>query len=282
MDHAPDLPPPLGPVREAQLARTIELGVVAEHALAHPWPMDATPVELARIADEGRRAREEFLRANLRLAALLAGQAARRTGMEYQELFQEACLAVAQALQRFDHRRGRFTTFALPAVAQHLVAVTSSLAGLLGLPPRRALELRRAQSVADRLSQQLGRAAQVGEVSEALGRDPEWTARLLSHQVPVPLQSVAESVGSVPPAFDDRDDLLVLRRLLPALDRLPGEQRDILRLRFGLADGRCHTYREIAALTDSSASSVRRVEQRGLAAVRRDHRQEAAPDAAAG
>ena len=282
MDQAPDLPPPLGKHREAALARTVELGVIAEHALTHPWPVDATLAELGRIAAEGRQAREQFLSANLRLAALLAGQAARRTGMDYEDLFQEACLAVSHALQRFDHTRGRFTTYALPAVAQHLAAVTSSLAGVLGLPAGRALALRRAQGVADRLSQQLGRAARVGEVSAALGRDEEWTARLLSHQPPVPLQFVAETVGAVPQAFDDRDDQLVFQRLLPELDRLPGEQREVLRLRYGLADGRRHTYREIAVRAGTSPSSVRRVEQRGLATLRRWHQQATQPEAAAG
>ena len=269
MSHLPVLPQPLGPAGEARLARRIELGVVAEHALSHPWPGAADDrAALVRIVAEGRQAWQDFLSANLRLAAMLAGQASRRTGMDFDDLFQEACLALGHALRRFDHTRGRFTTYALPVVTQHLVTVTSSLAGQLGLPTGRAVVLRRAQGVADQLSQELGRSAGLAEISAAIGRDPLWTARLLSHRVPLPL----DELGDVAAGSSDlaaREDLAVIDRLLPYLARLPGDQRDVLRLRFGLVDGRCLSFREIAERLGTSSSSVRRAAQRGLAALRR-------------
>lgn len=271
MATPPRLPPLLGPEREAVLARTIELGVLAEHALAHPWPGDATADELARLAAEGRQAWQEFLTANLRLAALLARQSARRTGMGFDDLFQEACVALGTAARRFDHTRGRFSTYALPVITQHLTRVTSSLAGVLGLPTSRAVALRRAQGVAEQLGQELGRAAELAELSAALGRDPAWTARLLSHRPPVPLDLVDAAVVAVGPGLEGSEDHAVFRRLAPELERLPGDQREVLVLRYGLADGCRHSYREIALRCGMSSSSVRRAEQRGLAALR--HRQ---------
>lgn len=282
MPTPPRLPPLLGPEREAALARTIELGVLADHALAQPWTGDATEPELARIVEEGRAAWQEFLTANLRLAALLARQAARRTGMGFDDLFQEACVALGHAVQRYDHTRGRFSTYALPVISQHLTRVTSSLAGLLGLPTGRAVALRRAQGLAEQLGQELGRTAELAEISAALGRDPAWTARLLSHRPPLSLDLVAGAVVAVGPALDGSEDQAVFTRLLPELERLPGDQREVLGLRFGFADGRCHSYREIALRCGMSPSSVRRVEQRGLATLRDRHLGPEAPRSATG
>ncbi len=278
----PVLPPPLGRDGEAALARRIEAGVVAAHVLEHARPGRDDPVALAAVVADGREAWQEFLTANLRLAVLLAGQAARRSGMDFDDLFQEACLALGDALRRYDHARSRFTTYAVPLVRQHLTAVTSSLAGQLGLPVNRAVVLRRAQGVAEQLSQELGRAAEVTEISAALGRDPAWTARLLSHRPPVPLDLLGDALGEESVALGASEDLAAFDRLLPELARLPGEERDVLRLRFGFVDGRCHSYREIAERIGTSASSVRRAAARGLATLRRRQLASSAARRAAG
>jgi len=252
---------------EVALARAIEVGVVAGHALVHAWRTDATRAELQRLVAEGRQAQDRFLLANLRMVALLAGHAAHRSGMDFDELFQEGCVALGRAVQRFDPRRGRFSTYAFPVVGQHLVRVTSSLAGQLGVPHGRAVAQRRAQGLADRLAQELGRTAGLDEISEALGRDRSWTARLLHQRPPLPLDALAEVPAAAPDA-DGREDRLVLQQLGPAVLRLPHDQRAVLELRFGFADGRCHSYREVGRRLGISAASARRVEQRALATLR--------------
>lgn len=262
------LPDLLDPARERALARRIEAGIVAAHALAHPWRTDASREELRRIGHEGERARQEFLAANLRLAAMLAGRAARRTGMEPGELLQEGVVALAHALQRFDSRRGRFSTYAFPVVSRHLMQVTSSLGGQLGLPPSRAVALRRAEGLVRELAQDLARTPGLDDIAGALGRDRGWTARLLRHRPPVSFDLLEQLPADPNPVYDRRDDGLVLERLRAEIERLPGDQRAVIRLRFGLVDGRCRSYREIAAVQKLSASSVRRIEQRGLATLR--------------
>lgn len=264
----PDL---LTPERESELARVIEVGVIAAHALTEPAGSDATEAELRQLVAEGEQARNDFLLANLRMVALLARTAAGRTGVDLDELFQEGCLALGRALQRFDHTRGRFTTYAFPVVSQHLVRVTSSLVGQLGVPAGRAVAQRRALRLADRLAQELGRTAELSEISEALGRDRDWTARLLGHRPPLPLEALVQ-----PPAAPVADqELWVDDTLANTLERavrgLPTDQRAVLELRFGFTDGRCHSFREVGRRLEISAASARRIEIRALAALRRRH-----------
>lgn len=262
------LPDLLDPSRELMLARRIEAGVIAAHALAHPWPTTATRAELRRILEDGDRARHEFLAANLRLAAMLAKLAARRTGMEFDELFQEASVALARALQRFDCTRGRFSTYAFPVISRHLVRVTSSLGGQLGLPASRAVAQRRAEGLVQELAQELSRMPALAEISRALGRDQASTAELLRHRAPASLDLLGQHPTEPASAYEQRDDAVVAGRLRGEIDRLPVDQRLVIGLRFGLVDGRCYSYREVAAIQNWSSSSVRRIEQRGLEALR--------------
>lgn len=266
------LPDLLDPARELELARRIEAGLVATHALAHPWRTDASPAELRRIRREGSQAWQEFLAANLRLAVMLARGAARRCGVEFDDLVQEAAWALGHALQRFDLRRGsRFSTYAFPIISRHLVRVSSSQDGQLGLPASRAVTLRRAQGLAQELTQELARKPQLAEISEALGRDPEWTARLMGHQTPDSLDEGLQLPADPRSTYEHREERLLHQRLRDEIERLPGDQREVIKLRFGLTDGRRHGYRDIAARQELSCSSIRRIEQRGLDVLRARH-----------
>lgn len=269
MFNAVLLPELLDPAREPLLARRIEAGLVADHALTHPWRTDASREELRRIRREGRQAWHEFLNANLRLAAMLARNASHRTGMEFDDLLQEGVVALGQALLRFDPRRGKFSTYAFPAIRRHLARVTSSLGGQLGLPPSRAVTMRRAQGLMQELAQELARTPGLADISEVLGRDEAWTARLLRHRAPESLDELVQLPADSRSPHDRREDDLMHDRLRGELERLPGDQRHVIELRFGFADGRCYSYREIAARHELSSSSIRRIEQRGLAALRR-------------
>lgn len=257
---------------EAALARAIEAGVLASRVLAGEWPLlGASEPELRRIEAEGRQAWQRFLLANVRLVWMVVRHASARSGIAADELFQEGFVALAQALQRFDHTRGRFTTYALPKLKQHLALVTSSRSGMLGIPPHRAVELRRALVLADRLGQELGRTARPEELAELLGRSLEWTRALLDHQPPVSLEASGASDWVAAREPGDPAEAVYHARLVAELERLPGDQRAVVRLRYGFADGVCRSYREVAALIGLSPSSVRRIEQRALAALRGRH-----------
>ena len=251
--------------QEVRLARRIEAGLLAARALEEGSPVPASPEELQQLVVEGRLAWDRFLLANTRMVWLVVRQSSGRCGISDDDLFQEGFLALARALQRFDHTRGRFSTYALPRIQSHLAEVTSARAGGLGIPTSRALELRRARAIAERVSQVEGRQARLSEVATAMGREEDWTGRLLQHRPPVPLELVGDLAA---PSGPDLVERLEHQRLARRVDRLPVPQRDVVRLRFGFTDGICRSYRLIAAAIGVSTSSVRRLELQALAVLR--------------
>ncbi|MEA5052172.1 MAG: sigma-70 family RNA polymerase sigma factor [Propionicimonas sp.] len=272
MHRFPDLPPLFTAQEESRLARTIEAGVLAGAALAdNTGPVGASPAELQALVAEGQQAWQHFLLVNLRLVGNLVRRAEGHGGVEADELFQEGFLALARAVQGYDHTRGRFSTYATSVVWQHLVEVTSSRDGRLGIPSRRAVELRRAQLLADTLGQERGREVSLAEVADALGTSVERTRRLLGHRVQASLDQAAVARWADEGSSQDFDTGVDADRIAADLARLPGQEREALRLRFGFADGRCHSYRDLAAELDTSISSARRICEHALETLRSWH-----------
>lgn len=118
---------------EKDLARRIEAGLYAEHLIAtgdHRHPHDA----LRRVVKGGARAGEILFRTNLRLVMKLAGRVANRTGLPLDDLFQEGCLALGDAIRHFDHGRGtRFSTLAHEYVSRALGRAVRTRCGRLDM-----------------------------------------------------------------------------------------------------------------------------------------------------
>jgi RNA polymerase sigma factor (sigma-70 family) len=254
---------------ERRLARAIEAGVLAEHLLATGQrPVAATEAELRALVAEGRQCWQHFLLANLRLVWKLAGAEARRTGLSVEEFFQEGCVALAGALQRYDPDRGRFSTYALTRIRQHLVEAGAARFGELALPTSRAVRVRRALSLETRLGQQLGRPAKPGEVAEALARPTEWTRALLAHRRPISLDTCDQVWELADPGAVDPEWRLFCGQVRGLLASVPSDQAEVLRRRFGLDGGEPQSFNEVAKGLQVSASTVRRLERRGLALLR--------------
>lgn len=266
--HHP-LPPLLTAEQEVRLARSIEAGVLASHhQAAGRCPVTATTDELGQLVAEGRLAWQQFLMANVRLVWREVRRCTRGSGISDEELFQEGFLALAGALQRFDHTRARFSTFAVPRLRQHLAAVSASRLGGMGIPASRAVQLRHAHRLAAELAQELGRPPALAELAHALGRSPQQVALLLNHRPPLPLDPQLGDTGALgvcdPPLPEMDSD----PRLARALESLPHQERRVVGLRFGFADGVPHTCQEVAQIIGMSVSSVRRIERRALESVR--------------
>lgn len=250
---------------ESRLARRIEAGLAAEHLSDCRYHSDA---EREVLIAQGRQAWRHFLLANIRLVQKVAATEARLSGVAFEELFQEGCLALAVALQRFDYRRGRFTTYALQRVQRHVSEVAAGRLGALALPPSRAVRLRRVHAVAARLSQVLGRPASAAEVATELGETTAWAEQLLAYRAPVCLDA---SIELWQPAVAVADpDLSLLRGQLPRLlRRVPAEHVEVLRRRYGLDGGEPASVESLAAVLQVSPSTVRRMERHGLSLLRR-------------
>jgi RNA polymerase primary sigma factor/RNA polymerase nonessential primary-like sigma factor len=226
----------------------------------------ATTEELRTIEELGEQAWQRFVRANLRLVAMVARQAAARTGLSEADLFQEGCLGLMTAVQRFDHRRGHaFATYALVWIRSFVGSATARRLGTLNLPTSRAEQLRAARGVETELGQRLNRTPTTAEVADALGRPERWTAALLAHRAPEPLDglevTVAWSAATAEPGGDPED-------VLALLHRLEWPERQVLELRLGLAGSRVCSLAETARRLGVSVARVRRLEEQGLERLR--------------
>lgn len=260
--------PRLTASQEAELARRIEAGVLAAHLLASgERPLPASRAELRTVARQGEHAFEEFLLGYLRLVGRLATDEARRSGMATDDLFQEGFVAMAQALQRFDYRLGRFSTYATVRVRQHLIEAGASRLGEMGLPPSRAVRVRRARGLAAALGQQLQRTANAAEVADAMGASTHWARSLLGYLAPVNVDTVAELLADPVPV--DPDERLWAQQVRGLVAQLPEAQAQVVALRYGLATGEPVGVSHAAARLGVSISTVQRLERAGLAHLRR-------------
>lgn len=242
---------------------------MAEHLLAcGDRPVEATRAELAHLVETGRRAWQDFLLANLRLVGKLAGQEARRVGLPIDDLFQEGFVAMAGALQRFDPDRGRFSTFATVRIHQRLAEVTASRMGALELPDSRALRLRRARGLETALVQEHGRDVEATELAAALGRTVGWTRTLLDHRAPVVMDFTTDETAFAGQQQSDPDRAIYARQFRRVLRRIEDDQARVVALRYGLVTGEPLDVTAIAQRLGVSDSTVRRLEVRGLAALR--------------
>jgi RNA polymerase primary sigma factor len=269
-DHDDENEALLTPVEVISLQRRIEAGVLARAArLDGTRPAGATEVELRLLEADGEQARQRFIRANLRLVRMVARQVALRGRLPEADLFQEGCVGLITAVTRFDYARGfRFSTYALFWIRAYVCGSAARQLGALNIPTSRAERLRSARGLEAQLSQTLGRTPTVREVSEALGRNREWTASLLAHQAPV-------SLDGLPPAERDRLAMSVevdaqagqssVRDLLWRLDELA---RRVLELRLGFVGGEPRSYAETARALGISVNRVRRTEARALEILR--------------
>lgn len=268
-----DLPtePLLTPTDVTELQRAIEAGLLARDArLSGVGFADATDQELTALEDQGALARQRFIKANLGLVGMISRQHAARSQLPEAELFQEGCVGLITAVERFDYARGhQFSTYALFWIRAFISAATAKLLGAMNLPTSRAEQLRAAHGLEAELTQSLGRPPTLNELAVALGRSEDWTAGLLSHQRPRSLQLVEGATLERLHAHDELDAALAepveLRELLFRLDEL---DRRVLELRLGFADGEAKTYADTARILDISVTRARRIEARALEKLR--------------
>jgi RNA polymerase primary sigma factor/RNA polymerase nonessential primary-like sigma factor len=253
-----------------ELQVTIEAGLLARDARVSGGGFaDATDQELRLLEDRGVLARQRFIRANMRLVGMVSRQFAARCQLPDAELFQEGCVGLITAVERFDHARGyRFSTYALFWIRAFVGAAAAKHLGAMNLPTSRAEQLRAAHGLEAELTQSLGRAPTLRELADAPGRSEDWTSGLLSHQRPRSLELVDSSTLDRL-AGDELDPLIAepapVRDLLSRLDDL---DRRVLELRLGFADGEPRSFAHTARVLQISATRVRRIEARALETLR--------------
>ncbi|BAK36371.1 RNA polymerase sigma factor [Microlunatus phosphovorus NM-1] len=257
--------PLLTPEEEVQLARQIEAGVLAADALFRGLkPHGATAEELRWLVAAGEEARFRYVQSNLRLVAMVVLPASARAGLPEADLFQEGCLGLLIAVDRFDVSRGcRFATYALQWIRAFVNAASARLLGTMNLPASRAVQLRQARGIEALLTQELGRVPSAQELASALGRPQDWTERLLAHEHPQALHEV----GDLPDEDKDLERVLAGEGAAELLRVLHGLDRRVMELLVGFA-GEPLTYAQVARELQMTSNRVRRAEQRALQRLR--------------
>src|SRR3954468_7189994 len=257
--HEIGLVPLLDAQKERELSQKIEAGREAQARL----DAGERKVELKRLVREAAKAKDHFIRANLRLVVSIARRYPLPPGMDLLDLVQEGNLGLEHAVDKFDWRKGfKFSTYATFWIRQAIGRALDQKASLVRLPGDRSASLRAAlrqvSGDGDELDDEharLHRLATPTSLDRSVGDDDgSELVDLLADAAPGP-----EDL-----AIANEDD----RMVTGLLDVLDGRARFAVEQRFGLHDGRKRSYREVGEELGVTAEAARRMVKRAVTAVK--------------
>jgi len=273
--------------QEVELAKRIEAGVFAAHKLESTARLTTQKkADLKAVVRDGNRARNHLLVANLRLVVSLAKRYTGR-GMPLLDLIQEGNLGLIRAVEKFDYTKGfKFSTYATWWIRQAISRGMADQGRTIRLPVHLVEQVNKLSRLKRELHQQLGRDATMAELAAESGIAEEKIADLLDHaRDPVSLDmpvgtdeeaplgdfiedSESTSAEATVVAGFMHDDI---NRVLHTLD---DRERAVVRLRYGLDDGRPRTLDEIGRAFGISRERVRQIERDSMAKLRTGDRSE--------
>ncbi len=280
--------PLLDAITEVELSKTIEAGLLAEHLLAEGRvgrkkggaPKYANQDELVWLAEEGQRAIQRFIEANLRLVVSIARKYG-RSQMPMLDLVQEGNTGLIRAVEKFDYAKGyKFSTYATWWVRQAITRGIAQQARVVRLPVHVVEELNQVGAARRTLERQLGRDPEPEEIATELDMALDrvldlmsWGREHVSLDTPVDEDGdtslgdlIAQETAPGPDStFLDVESRDRLGHLVELLD---DRAADIIRSRYGLVDGRQHKLADIGAKHGISAERVRQLEREALQKLR--------------
>ncbi|WP_110238630.1 sigma-70 family RNA polymerase sigma factor [Nocardioides gilvus] len=281
--------PLLDAITEVELSKTIEAGLMAEHLLATGRvgrrkggaPMSATEEELTWLAEEGQKAINTFVSANLRLVVSIARKYG-RAQMPMLDLIQEGNTGLIRAVEKFDYAKGyKFSTYATWWVRQAITRGIAQQARVVRLPVHVVEELNQVGNARRTLERQLGRDPEPAEIAGELGLSIDRVLDLMAWgrdhvSLDTPLDENGDttlgdlmSQETVPSPDGTVLDVEARQRLDTLVSQLDERSAEIVRARYGLTDGRQHKLADIGAQHGISAERVRQLEREALQKLRR-------------
>ena len=276
---------------EVELATRVEAGLFAEEKLLHEKKLDKKlKRELEWIVEDGKRAKNHLLEANLRLVVSLAKRYTGR-GMLFLDLIQEGNLGLIRAVEKFDYTKGyKFSTYATWWIRQAITRAMADQARTIRIPVHMVEVINKLARVQRQMLQDLGREPTPEELAKELDMTPEKVVEVQKYgREPISLHTplgeegdsefgdLIEDSEAVVPA-DAVSFTLLQEQLHSVLDTLSEREAGVVAMRFGLTDGQPKTLDEIGKVYGVTRERIRQIESKTMSKLRHPSRSQVLRD----
>jgi len=269
---------------EVTLARRFEQGRNARRTLEKDSCAPEERIRLWEIIRQGEVSRDHLIKANTRLVVSIAKRYLGQ-GVPFLDLIQEGNLGLIKAVEKFDYHRGhRFSTYATWWIRQAITRALADQGRVIRLPVHLSDRIRKVYQIAQQLEQDWGRRPSPEEIAGELSLPPhkvQWMLRVsqrpLSLEKPVGEEEDSELGSfiedeSTPAPTDTAYHHILQEKLEDILTSLTPREARILRLRFGLQDGRSYTLEEVGRKFGLTRERIRQIEHEALDRLRHPSR----------
>ncbi len=265
-------------------AKDTENGGIDDNEKARLEEIKARLKELEPAVEAGDNAKKRLAEANLRLVVSIAKRYVGR-GMLFLDLIQEGNLGLIKAVEKFDYTKGyKFSTYATWWIRQAITRAIADQARTIRIPVHMVETINKLIRVSRQLLQEKGREPMPEEIADEMGMPVERVREILKiSQEPVSLETpIGEEEDShlgdfiqddnVPAPAEAATQLLLREQLNKVLDSLTEREQKVLRLRFGLDDGRARTLEEVGREFNVTRERIRQIEAKALRKLRHPSR----------
>ncbi len=276
---------------EVELATRIEAGLFAEEKLKEEKKIDKKlKRELEWIVEDGKRAKNHLLEANLRLVVSLAKRYTGR-GMLFLDLIQEGNLGLIRAVEKFDYTKGyKFSTYATWWIRQAITRAMADQARTIRIPVHMVEVINKLARVQRQMLQDLGREPTPEELAKELDMTPEKVVEVQKYgREPISLHTPLGEEGDSEfgDLIEDSEAVkpeesvtftILQEQLMQVLGGLTNREADVIKARYGLTDGQPKTLDEIGKVHGVTRERIRQIESKTMSKLRHPSRSQSLRD----
>ena len=277
--------PLLDPKEEPVIARQIQEGEEAKEAMKNPDLSDEEKKKLAKVIADGEQAKQTLISSNLRLVVSIAKKYVGR-GMLFLDLIQEGNCGLIKAVEKFDYTKGfKFSTYATWWIRQSITRAIADQARTIRIPVHMVETINKLTRIQRQLVQDLGRDPLPEEIAEKMENISAEKVREIQKIAldPVSLETPIgeEDDSHLGDFIEDKDTLspddytnnqLLKDEINAVLQGLTEREEKVLRLRFGLLDGRTRTLEEVGKEFNVTRERIRQIEAKALRKLKNPNR----------